>query len=45
MLVYKTGLTKNNSEELRDKFFLTPIIANIWRKLAPNMTLVDFFET
>ena len=45
MKVYKECLTTNNNESLRDEFFRTPIIKHVWQKLAPEMTLKDFFGT
>jgi hypothetical protein len=45
MRVYKECLTTNNNESLRDEFFRTPIIRQIWEKLAPKITLKDFFGT
>jgi hypothetical protein len=44
MAIYKTAITDNNNEELRDKFFLTPIVAKIWKKIAINMTLKEYFD-
>ena len=44
MEVYKGTITDFNNEELRDKFFMTPIVAQIWNKIAPMMTLQDCFK-
>jgi hypothetical protein len=44
MEIYKNSITTNNNEKLRDKFFNAPIIRAIWEKLAPSMSLKDFFK-
>ena len=39
MKVYKECITTNNNENLRDEFFGTPIIKQLWQKLAPEMKM------
>ena len=42
MKIYKSTITNNNSVALRDKFFKTPIIQEIWKHIMPKMSLTDF---
>lgn len=43
MRVFKTSITTNNNEGLRDQLFEEPIIQKLWKKLVPKMTLNDIF--
>ena len=42
MKIYKSTITDNNSVSLRDNFFNTPIIQEIWKHIMPKMSLKNF---
>ena len=44
MKVFKTAITANNNEDLRDEFFREPIVIKIWEKLGSQITMKDFFK-
>ena len=44
MHLFKTSITLKNNESVRNQFFGTPIIRQLWEKLTPKMTLKYYFD-
>jgi hypothetical protein len=44
MKIFKQAITLNNNEEMRDKFFKSKIIRDLWNKVVPKMKLNEFFK-